>query len=236
MKNLIFVFSFVFSSALIMAQDGGCMEFFPKKPGATMISKSYDAANKLLNTMIYQIDKSYTYQSGEEIDITFTMTDANGKGIDRGSLNARCDDGVFYMNMTNRTLSPDVMKLLGSDTELVADFLDYPEFNVNSPASGSLEVTDASYTIRSKSNKKEQMSVRVYDRSYEKAEQLTTPAGTFMAAKVTFSFETTKDKKSTIYKGAEWYAPNAGIVRTETYDKNGKLQNYTVLTTLQNNK
>lgn len=237
MKNLIFILSFVFSSSLIIAQDEGCMDFFPTKQGAVLISKTYDAANNLLSTMTYQVTKAYGSQSGEELEIGFTMTDAKGKTIDQGSLNARCDDGTFYMTMVNRTISPDVIKLLGSDTELVGDFLDYPNtFDANNPPSGGIGMTGGEYTVRSKNNKKESMSVRVYGRKYEKNEQVTTPAGSFQAAKVTFNFETTQNKKSTTYKGVEWYAPNAGIIRTETYDKNGKLQNYTVLTTLQNNK
>ncbi len=234
MKYLLLIFIFVFSSSLVtMAQDDGCMQFFPTDEGTVMVSKSYDGSNNLISTMTYKINKAYNYQSDTEVEIGFTLADSKDKVIDQGTLKARCDNGIFYMNMINRALSPDVMKLLGSDTELVGDFLDYPNTFADEPYSSTFGMGGGTFTIQSKKDKKERMTVRVFDRSYLKNEQITTPAGTFSAAKVTFNFETTKDKKTTSYKGTEWYAPNAGIVRTETYDKSGKLQSYTVLTTLK---
>ncbi len=241
MKNLIFIICLLLSTTFVsVAQDdnyGGCMEFFPNKEGAILISKNYDAANKLLSTMTYRVNKVYGYESGDELIIGFTMTDGKDKVIDQGEIIARCDGGTFYMNMSNRALTPDVMKMLGSDTELVGDFLDYPDMFTDLEAyDGKLAMTGGEYTVQSKKDKKNFISVRVYDRMFEKNEDVTTPAGTFHAAKISFNFESYQNKKSTRYKGVEWYAPNAGIIRSETYDKNGKLQNYTVLTTLQNNK
>ncbi len=235
MKNIIFVLLFVFSSSFLLhAQNDGCMQFFPDKEGTVMISKSYDASNKLLSTMTYRINKVYNYSSGEEILIGFTMTDGNNKAIDQGTITARCDDGTFYLTMSNRALTPDVIKMLGSDTELVGDFLDYPDA-FSDVYNGNLGMTGGTFTVQSKSDKKARISVRVYGREYQKTERITTPAGTFNAAKVTFNFESQSGKKTTHYRGTEWYAPNAGIVRTETHDNKGNLLSYTVLTTLTGN-
>lgn len=237
MKNLIFTLLIVFSFTVFVEAQDDCMQFFPTKQGSVLVNKTYDAANNLLSTMTYKVMKTYQYQSGTEIQINFTLTDSKDKMIDQGNLNARCDGGTFYLNMTNRTLTPDIMKLLGSNTELVGDFLDYPDaFSESDQYSGDLGMTGGQFTIKSKNNKKDFMSVRMYDRKYMKNEMINTPAGNFNAAKVSFNFETTRDKKTTVQKGMEWYAPNAGIVRSETYDKNGKLLNYTVLTTLQGNE
>ncbi len=233
MKNLVVVLLFVFTSAsFVMAQDG-CMQFFPAKQGAVLVNKTYDAANNLLSTMTYRVTKAYQYESGTEVEINFTLTDSKGKTVDQGTMKARCDDGTFYLNMANRTLTPDVMKMLGNDTELVGDFLDYPDaFNSDDPYSGNLSMTGGQFTIRNKDNKKEAISVRMFDRKYVTTEPVNTPAGHFYAAKVSFNFETVQNKKSTVHKGMEWYAPNAGIIRSETYDKDGKLKNYTVLASL----
>lgn len=234
MKKLLFTLGIVISSStLLMAQDD-CMAFFPTDEGAVLINKSYDANNNLLSTMTYRVDKSYGVDNNKEIIIGFVMTDADGNAIDTGNLDARCDDGTFFLNMVNRSLSPDIMKYLGQDTELVGDFLDYPDtFDDNFPFDGNFRMDGGEFTVRSKTNKNEFMRVRVYDRKYETRENITTPVKTFQASKLSFNFEVTQDKKTTTYKGIEWYAVGAGIVRSETYDSKGNLLNYTVLTALQ---
>ncbi len=65
---------------------------------------------------------------------------------------------------------------------------------------------------------------------------ITTTAGTFDSAKVTFNFTITENKKTTKYEEVEWYALNAGIIRSETCDEKGNLQYYSVLTILKTNK
>jgi len=56
----------------------------------------------------------------------------------------------------------------------------------------------------------------------------------FEASRITFMFDSKIDDEIETYKGVEWYAEGAGIVRSETYNKDGKLERYTVLTNLQN--
>lgn len=233
-KFLLFFISVFAFTALVKAQDN-CMSFFPTNKGAILISKSYDAKDNLLSTMTYRILKSSDeYIAGEDLQIGFVMTDAKDNVIDLGNLEARCDGENFFLSMVNRNMTPDVMDLLGEDTELVGDFLDYPNINPDSPFDGNFAMNGGEFTVRSKTNKNEFMKVTVYNRQYEKDEKITTPAGAFDASKITFTFDVYKDKKTTTYSGAEWFADGAGIVRSETRDNKNNLINYTVLTTLQN--
>ncbi len=234
MKTLFFVFTFIVSSCMLMAQDD-CMYFFPSNEGAVLVSKNYDAKGTLLSTTTYTVNKTDQTIDGNNIDIVFTITNSKDSLIDSGNLNARCEDGAFYMTMSNRILSPDAIKMLEKDTELVGDFLDYPDplgdFNT-----GNFKMSGGKFTIQSKKDKKIFAHVDVFGRQYEKNEKITTPAGTFDAAKVTFNFTITKNKKTNRYEGVEWYALNAGIIRSETYDEKGNLQNYSVLTMLKTNE
>ena len=165
--------------------------------------------------------------------IDFTMTNAQKEVIDQGTLDAYCNNGNFYLKMINRCISPEVLQMLSRDTELVGDFLDYPNTFASPTADSPFAMDGGEFAIKSRSDKKDLLRVKVYDRTYEKNEEITTPAGVFDASKVTFSFDVTNDKTTTTYKGVEWYAENAGIVRSNTYDKNGSLQSFTELTTLK---
>ncbi len=230
---MFFLFSILSTVGVVKAQ-GDCMAFFPTEEGTVFINKSYDASNNLLNTITYRVNDTYNYYSGTSMDMNFVISDARDNVIDNGTLTAQCTDGTFYLDMKTRALSPEIMNILGMNTELVGNFLDYPDtFNDDFAYSGDFEMDGGEFTVQSKTDKNDFVRVRMYNRNYEKNERITTPAGTFHASKITFNFEVTRNRESTIYNGVEWYAVGAGIVRSETYDKNGALQNYTVLTTLR---
>lgn len=234
MKKLIFLLTVLLgSTTFLSAQD--CLQLFPTNEGAVLINKNYDANKKLLSTMTYRVNKSYG--GGNDIQIGFNLADANDKSIDNGSLEAYCEGDRFFLKMSNNVINSDVINLLSNDTELVGDFLDYPDVfgNLNDirDFNNQFEMTGGEFTIRDKVDKKAFYRVRVYNRKYLGTENVTTPAGTFNASKVTFDFEVTNNKTTTTRKGVEWYAVGAGIVRSETYDKQNKLLNYTELTTLR---
>jgi hypothetical protein len=71
------------------------------------------------------------------------------------------------------------------------------------------------------------MVIKIYDRKVVAQEDVTTPAGTFKCYKMTSTIET-KTMFSMVAKSTEWIALKVGIVRSETYDKNGKLMGYMV--------
>lgn len=234
MKKVVALFAcFCLASIYVSAQD--CLAFFPSNEGATLTTKTYNGDSKLLNTMTYKVQKSYDYTDGTDMQVAFMMTDNYNNVIDRGNIDASCIDGNFYLKMANRSMSPEVMGMLGSNTELVGNFLDYPDtFNAGDPFNGVFQMDAGEYTLQSKTNKNEKMHVRVYDRVYDKNEKMTSPAGTFDTTKISFRFDCTKDGVTKTHKGVEWYAPGAGIIRTETYDLNDNLENYTELFSMQN--
>ena len=60
-------------------------------------------------------------------------------------------------------------------------------------------------------------------------ENITVPAGSFKASKITYTIEANMGFTKTHLNVTEWMSKKAGVVRSETYDKKGKLQDYTVL-------
>jgi len=77
------------------------------------------------------------------------------------------------------------------------------------------------------------MNVWITNRKVEAIEDITTPAGTFTCYKISSDVETKMMMKISI-KSVEWYAKNVGTVRTESYNNNGKLTGYTLLTDFKN--
>ncbi|MCD8165702.1 MAG: hypothetical protein LUE93_06010 [Bacteroides sp.] len=233
MKKLFLLFISIFTYAGIINAQDDCLEFFPTTEGSTLVSKSYDGNNNLLSTMTSRVTSSYGYASGTDIELEFTMTDANNNVIDRGTINANCNDGDFYLKMDNRAYVPNILDVLSMDTQLVGSFLDYPDtFREDYIYNGPFQMDAGEFTIKSKIDSSEKMRVSVRNREYEKNEKISTPAGDFHASKIKFTVETYENGTANTYKGIEWYAVKAGIVRTEIYNQNDNLLNYTVLTDL----
>jgi hypothetical protein len=77
------------------------------------------------------------------------------------------------------------------------------------------------------------LEVKIYNRKVEAIETITTPAGTFECFKVSYDTEFRTMFKITA-KGTEWISRNVGTVKSEQYDKNGKLTGYTLLSKFSN--
>jgi len=235
MKKFVFCMLsvFVYISAA-SAQD--CMMMYPDTKGSTMVTQSYDANDNLMFKTNYVVQESVDYPQGPNTNMTFSVMDNQGNVVDQGKLDAYCNNGDFYMKSVNRSTCPEVMKVLATaNTELMGSYLDYPDtFNDNFPFQGDFKMDGAEFTVKDKGNSKDFMKVRVYGRNYDKNEKITTPAGTFDAAKINFNVEVydNETKETKTYKNTEWYAVGAGIVRTEVRDNDNNLMSYTVLSTL----
>lgn len=234
MKKFILSVCVILASVFTYAQED-CLSFYPSTKGSVLINKSYNANDDLLNIMTYTIEDATQNVNGATLVVGCDITDAQGYTIDKGQIEANCINGSFFLKMKSQAVASEFFDILGCNTQLVGNFLDYPNtFADNALLDNTFSTDPGEYVVESKADKKDKMTVRVYDRQYEKNEKITTPAGTFEASKITFMFDSEKDKEVQTHKGVEWYAEGAGIVRSETYDKSGKLESYTVLTNLQN--
>jgi len=77
------------------------------------------------------------------------------------------------------------------------------------------------------------MAVTITNRKVEAVESLTTPAGTFDCYKISYDIATKMMGINVKMKGVEWYAKGVGMVKSESYNKDAKLQGSTLLTSLK---
>jgi hypothetical protein len=75
------------------------------------------------------------------------------------------------------------------------------------------------------------MVIEVTDRLVEARETLETVAGSFDCVKISQTVKTKMIVKIQATSN-EWYAPGVGVVRTESFDKKGRLTGYSVLTAI----
>ncbi|MCD7933343.1 MAG: hypothetical protein LUH15_19405 [Tannerellaceae bacterium] len=235
-KVFLIVFSICASLGIISAQSG-CMNLFPDQKGATMTNKTYDGSNNLLSTTVYTVGDNYEYNDWDgTADISYQTVDASGSILSRGTLQVDCRDDNFYMKSVNTSIIPDSQGMVLDNVDLIGNFLDYPDTFADGIYSQTFEMDGGEFTIKTKDKADGFLRVRVYNRQYDKNEKVTTPAGDFDAAKITYTLEVydSNTKKETTYQGVEWYSYKSGIVRAELYDQNKSLQAYSLLTDMSN--
>lgn len=209
-----------------MAQD--CTFFFPMTKGTRMVKKSYDGNGNLMGMMTYVVDEVENRQSGLEVEAEYVFTNKNGTIIDKGEVEAFCEDGEFFMEMKEVLSNPSFVTTTNTAMAATDAVINYP--NVSQGTSpDDVYLDDMTINIYSKNNRKDRKNISIYDREYVTTEQVTTPAGTFDCTKVKYRIKSRSPKETIEGYGYEWYAPNVGVVRAEEYNDNNALQYYSVL-------
>ena len=211
----------------VFAQE--CQPFYLVEKGGIREMANYDKKDKLTGTTIQTVKDIMITGNKTDWTIGTVSKDEKGKEISSGDLHMSCEDGIFKMDMKNFIDEETMKSFEGMEITMDATDLDYPnELIVGQAlkdANISIKVTNAGMTIMN-------MVVKIYDRKVEALEEITTPAGTFSCYKMTSTIET-KTMFSVVVKSTDWMAMKVGPVRTETYDKTGKLMSYTILTSMK---
>ena len=117
------------------------------------------------------------------------------------------------------------------DIEIDASKLEIPSLDADT----GTQLADGSLTINTGSDSPISftMNIDITDRKVESRETLTTPAGDYDCLVITQNIST-KMIVRVKASSKEWYAENIGLVRSESYNRKGKLIGYSVLTKFEN--
>lgn len=228
MKHLLLLVLSSFLTVSLLAQD--CEGYFPVKGGTFIETKNYDAKGKLTGTSQQTILSVDQIPGGLSLKVKSESLDSKDKLQYSQELGMRCENGVFYMDMKN-FLDPNTMSGF-KDMEVSVDGIDL-EYPSVLQIGQALKDGDIQMKFMSGGMSIMTMSVRMFNRKVEALESITTPAGTFECYKLTYDMEIKSMIKMTV-KATQWVARNVGAVKTESFDKNGKMVGYSLLTAFRN--
>lgn len=220
-------FSFILLP-VIKSQD--CKMFFPSKEGTEMELTSYDAKNKVTGSTHEKIIGKETIPNGVRIKFESENFDKKGQSQFKGEYSVKCENGTFYFEMNDMMSGESMKSYKKEDVEIKSDDLDMP---ANLAVGQTLKDGTLSIVMKNSTIQMMNMTIAVKNRKVVAIETITTPAGTYECYKITFDVETKMMFKMQS-KGAEWIAKDVGMVKSESYDKNGKLAGSTLLTSLKN--
>jgi hypothetical protein len=207
------------------AQD--CTFFYPMEEGTVMELKHYDKKAKLSGSTRQEILDKKISGGAIELTIKSTFFDQKGKELMTSDMTMECKDGIFTFDM-DQYLNDEMMAGI-EDLEFTieGDNLEFP-----AKMNPGDELKEG--TIRLKVPEMPMMNIttKVYNRKVEAIEEVTTEAGTFECYKI--SYDVFTDAMIDINtKGIEWIARDVGAVRSEMYNKSGKLTGYSELVRLE---
>ncbi|MEO1049647.1 MAG: hypothetical protein AAFX87_03455 [Bacteroidota bacterium] len=189
--------------------------------GSKWTMENYSAKGKKTGKVTSEITKLDKSGGGFNATIKSTTYDKKDEMILEGELDMQCESGVIRFDMRKFIPEETLKTLGGAEMEVVGD-------NLELPANLSVGEKLKDGSIRVNGDLPFNISVDITNRKVAAKESVTTPAGTFECYKITYDVKL-KTVIGIQAKGAEWIARKVGIVKTESYNKNGKLTGYSVL-------
>jgi len=233
MKKLLFpILSLLLIAGNASAQCSNA--FYRLQEGSEFEMTTYNKKDKPQGRIVYLI--SQVQEKGGAYEATFTnkIYDDKDKMVTEGDYVVICEGDYLKIDMQRLTASMEQLSAYDQmEVEAEGSFLELPS---------TLEVgqtlPDGHTTMKIKMSEGNMamstIAIDILNRKVTAMESLTTPAGTFECYKITYNTDMNMKvmgfaNKST-FNSAEWVAKGVGVVKTETYDKKGNLNSYSLLT------
>jgi hypothetical protein len=224
MKKISLIFAFIAVYGFSIAQD--CGIYHPSSVGKTLTYTYFKKAGKpeSISTMaVTGVDKT---AAGIKISVAGSVKDAKGKEAMAYAYDAWCDGDNFFIDMKSMVGSMAVKDM--SSYKVESKHLKFPK---NLSVGQKLE--DASLSMTIEGPVSTGITSNITNRTVVAFEKITTSAGTFDCVKISYDIDTKVMFIKTNNKAVEWYAEGVGMVRSESFDKNGKQIGFNELTAIK---
>jgi len=218
------VFVSLCTCSMLRAQ--ACDDFFPQKEGMVLNYGHYDKKDKVTGSS--EMSFKEKKQSGDwtSVAFRFTYSDKKGEAIFGNEVKLECKDGTLYFS-SSKFLDPTAMSAYETmEVEVDAEHMNLP---VNGKAGTELNNGKVTAVVSNEGMKIISISVEVFNRKIDALETIETPAGSFECIRTSYDAHTEIGFAKNNISAIEWYCPDYGTIRSETYNKKGKLTAYTVL-------
>lgn len=209
-----------------------CNTFFNYNPGMVMELETFNAKNKKTGKIINQVKKYSDESNKYEAFINSTQFDDKDKKISEGEYTISCNNGTISLDLKSLIPQESLNAYENMEVSFTGDNLEIP----NSLKKGDkLKDGNLNGEVKDKNSNSifSTLDFKITDRTVEGQESVTTNAGTFDCYKISYNMIlNTRMMGINIpvnMKGIDYIAPNVGVVKSEIFNKNGKLGGYTLL-------
>ncbi|MEM9363462.1 MAG: hypothetical protein AAGA43_12545 [Bacteroidota bacterium] len=216
----------LFSLVSIAYSQSDCSQYYPLTEGAKFQYTMYDTKGKIEGTSNYNIAEVSTSGNMTNATMAVALKDKKGKETFTTDYKFSCSGDKVVIDY--QSLIPGEMFKAYEDMEVTITGTD---LELPNNLKVGQELADANVTVKmNMGGMSMDMTVNQINRKVEKKESVTTPAGTFDCMVV---YNETESKMMTAnhrFPSRIWLAEGVGMIKQETWNKNGKLLSSMVLT------
>lgn len=223
MKHLLTVF-FVFSLILPVQAQDMCNQFFPFEHFKSMTFKSYDSRDRYEGSQTWEVIELKQEDGTKIAVVNLLVVDADGEELVLNEFTARCEGGTYYLSMEAAHLSQFSENIMEDiDIEIRGDDISLP----NQISEGT-NLPDASMDLTFKGMITVNANMQITNRTVDERTTVSIPVGDIEAWKISYD---TQVRVGITVRGSvvDYVAEKYGTVRTESYNRRGRLQSYSVL-------
>ncbi len=227
MKNIIILLLYFLFSLGITAQDG-CSKYYPMKEGSSFEYTNYNKKGKVEGITSYNISSVSSEGAATKATLNLVLSDKKGKENYNTSYTYTCENNMVSIDY--KSLFPAAMmkqyESMGMKMQISGNDIEVP----NNLQVGK-ELKDANVTINMNMTGMDMsIAVDMTNRKVLNKENVTTVAGTFTCYVISEN-TTSKTMGATLEMSSKlWLSEGLGMVKHETYKKNGDLVSRTELT------
>jgi hypothetical protein len=194
--------------------------------GVTIEYTNYNKKGKVEGVSSYIVTNSDTDGNTTNATMAINLKDEKGKEIYSTDYKLSCTGNMVTLDYES-LLPSDMMNQYGDmDIEVSGNDIEIPN-----DLSVGQNLADANVTMNiSMSGINMKIAVDMLKRKVEKKENVTTPAGTYDCYVLYSENQSKVMMANQVYPSRVWLAEGVGMVKQETYKKNGDLMSSTMLT------
>ncbi len=226
--SVLMVLGILIAGNLSFGQD--CEIYNEYKEGTSTKMVNYDDKDKPTGYTISTVVEKTSIPGG--LSLLFHQVYSDYKEYNfESDFRISCENGEVKVDMA-KFLDPNSMTAYeGMEFDIVADDISIPK---NAVAGDVLNDGTVTVTVNTGTPVKVTLAVTVSNRVVAGKETVTTPAGSFDCIKITYDVLSQIGFIKIKSGAAEYYNKKNGIIRSESYNKKGKLMSYSVLEEINN--
>jgi hypothetical protein len=222
--KLLITTAFIFLFILPIQAQEACNQYFPFEHFRSMTFGSYDSRDRYEGSQTWEVQE-LKEENGEKIAVVhLIIREADGRRLMENIFTARCSVGTYYINMEATHLNQFSAQMTeGVDVEIKGDDISLPnQFHegMNLPDARMDIVFRGMITINA--------NMHIFNRKVDGRTSVSTPIGQLEAWKIAYD-TTLRAGLSVRGSTIDYVAEKYGTVRTENYNRRGRLQSYSVL-------
>ncbi|WP_018342649.1 hypothetical protein [Cytophaga aurantiaca] len=235
MKKIFLFLGIVLSSLNILHAQNPADSFYPFKEGSTWELSSFNAKGNPTGRNVYTITKVISSGKTYTASVHSTSFNEKDKELSNSDYDVVFSNGDIHIDMKSMITNEQQQQFKDMTMNIEGNDLIIPK---SLTVGQVLANGDMKANVYSGSTLFSTISYVSSERKVLAKESVTTPAGTFDAYKVTSKINSVTTTMGIPIKFEftviEWYAYGNGAVRSEVYNKSGKLVSYSVLSKITN--